>query len=586
MAEEARTVSIETFIGIDIGSAAIKIAEAQKTDNGGVAFMKVAIEQIVGLDNATDESIAGIIRDLSTENGFTARRALFVLNGSYITLRHMDFPKMAPDALEKTIRFELKKEIGYPIEECVFDYKTVREFDQKGDDGSTQKKIRIVIAAIEQRFITRFTSIAAAAGLEIAGYASSALSLYAISKRMKIMEGIGAEDVVMFIDFGNSQITASFITSTGFKFSKDINMGGSTLTTVIKTMFPGDSPLSISEAEEEKFRIGLLSQDEIDGLDDSFPRANLHKVLNVSFKKLFQRIRLSTGYYFAHFQESTLSSQTMKKICLFGGNGEIPGVTGYFSDSYDAVVAKANTWETVEKSNSSTVLCDKYNLSFFDLGAAFNEFFYPEYGITFIKEKKAPEKARPAGINDALENFIDNKFPGFQAAGKIGFLNSTLALILVYSLIFTFMFARNYLTSFRISGEKAELESKVAQLSSSDATAARKKIIEKYDMFQKKLGARKVIEFSKYGLDSVLLKISEILPEGVNLKTLSFSSEDSPVLNFSGRSAVYDRVLKLNDSLKKMKAFASVSVKRTEQVGDSIDFQFECIMPSGDGGDR
>lgn len=45
-------------------------------------------------------------------------------------------------------------------------------------------------------------------------------------------------------------------------------------------------------------------------------------------------------------------------------------------------------------------------------------------------------------------------------------------------------------------------------------------------------------------------------------------------------------MIKLNDALKKMKAFSSVSVKRTEQSGDNIDFQFECSLARGEGGEK
>lgn len=587
MAEENKTESIETFIGIDVGTAAIKIAEACRAGKDGVAFMKVAAEQIVGLENATDEAVAKIIRDLAAENGFTSRRAVFVLNGSFVTVKHSDFPKMPADALEKTVRFELKKDINYSIDDCVFGFRQLKEFDSKADDGSSQKKVRVIVAAVEQRVISRFTAIAKIAGYEVAGFASASLSLYSISKKMKVMENMGPEEVLMFLDFGNSQMTASFVTGSGLKFSKDINMGGSALTTVIKTMFPGDSPLTLMEAEEQKFKIGLLSQDEIDNLDDSYPRANLHKVLNVSFKKLFQRIRLSTGYYFAHFQDSSISSQTMKKICVFGGNGEIPGVLGYFSDSYDALVVKADSWEAVERSNASAAICEKYNASFFNLAASFHEFFYPEYAITFVQEKKTVEKpGATAGIDTAIDNFFDAKVPGFQKFSKFGFVNSVLTLAAVYFIFFTFVFISNYKNIYDLSREKSELQDRISVLSSPEAAAARKKINEKYEAFQKKLGARQVIEFRKFGLDEVLKSIADILPEGVNLKSVTFANEDSPVLGFAGRSPVYDRVIKLNDALKKMKAFSSVSVKRTEQSGDNIDFQFECSLARGEGGEK
>ncbi|HNY12555.1 MAG TPA: pilus assembly protein PilM [Candidatus Wallbacteria bacterium] len=578
MAEETAVKAVvnEIILGIDIGAATIKVAEG--TVSGGiVSFSKVAVVNVFGAEASGNERTAELIRQLIADSGITSKKTVFVLNGSNVIVRQMDFPKMPVESLEKTIRFELKKEITYLIDDCFFDYKIIKEFDEKNESGISQKKIKVVVAAVETRHIYNFNEIARIAGLEVIGIAPAVLAVYSFAKRTGILSDLDSEQVAMFLDFGNSQMTVNFVSKSGLKFSKDINMGGSTLTTVIKTMYPGSQNMTLQEAEEKKFEIGIISQEEVDNLDDSLPNSNLHKVLNVSFKKLFQRVRLSTGYFSAHFQDSTVTTQSLKKIVLYGGNSEIPGVLEFFMDSYDASVAKAATWKVIENGSCSVSVCEKFNTSFLSLGAVFCEYFFPEYGINLLKRKEREKTVQPQAA-DVVTNYLSAKFPAFKKITKLGFLNSALLIVAVYSFVFSAILVKNFLTGYAYSSETAMLETKSNELGAAEAQAKRKKISDQYDNFQKKMRAKDFIEFKKNALDMVLIAVSDAIPQDANLASINYSYDDNAVLNFSGSTTVYDRVIKINETLKKNKKFKSVVVKKTEQNENHIEFEFECQL--------
>ncbi|HOT75134.1 MAG TPA: pilus assembly protein PilM, partial [Candidatus Wallbacteria bacterium] len=313
----------ENFIIIDIGSSIIKAAQAFRSESG-VSFSAMAVESVIEQKQLSEADAAAIIKLMMASAGMSSSRAVFVLSGNQILIRHIDFPKMPEEALEKNIKNEMKKELGAPAENLIYHHITLKEFESKNDDGTAQKKIKVLICAVDQAVTARIKAIAGAAGLTLHSIISSGLSFYSLAVKMGALETLLPDEVLMFLDFGNSQITTNFISKDGLRFSKDINMGGSTLTTVIKTLNQGGAPITMSEAEELKFKIGIMSQETVDGMDDTAPNANLHKVLNVSFRKLLQRIRLSTGYFFTHFKES-VSFQALKTIYLLGGNCEIKG---------------------------------------------------------------------------------------------------------------------------------------------------------------------------------------------------------------------------------------------------------------------
>jgi len=532
---------------------------------------------VFGADASGSEKAAELIRLLIETAGMTSKKAVFVISGASVIVRQMDFPKMPIESLEKTIRFELKKEITYLIDDCFFDYKIIKEFDEKNESGISQKKIKIVVAAAETRHIYNFTEIARMAGLEIAAVAPAPLAAYSFAKRTGVLDDLDSEQVVMFLDFGSSQMTVNFVSKSGLKFSKDINMGGSTLTTVIKTMHPDSQDMTLAEAEEKKFEVGIISQEEVDNLDDSLPNSNLHKVLNVSFKKLFQRVRLSTGYFSAHFQDSTVTTQALKKIVLYGGNSEIPGVLEFFMDSYDASVAKAGTWKVIENGSCSVSVCEKFNTSFLTLGAVFCEYFFPEYGINLLKKKEQEKVVQPQAA-DVVTNYLSARFPVFKKITTLGFLNSAIMIVAVYLFVFSSLLVKNFLTGYGYSSETAILEARSIELGSPEALAKRKKITDQYDTFQKRLRAKEFIEFKKNGIDMLMIAVSDAVPADANLSALNYSCDDSAVLGFSGSTTVYDRVIKINEALKKNKKIKSIVLKKTEQIDNHVEFEFECQL--------
>ena len=575
MPENQQEPKKEAFIGIDIGTASIKIAEAVKTESG-VSFNSIAVESLVGRENINEADISEAIKKLMDRSGISTRKAVFALSGSQVAIRHIDFPKMSPELLEKNIKNELKKELGHPVEKYIFHHMIMKEFEAKNEDGTTQKKVRVIIAAVETALIDKINDIAKLSGLLVAGIVSSNLALYSLSKKMRVLDKLGPEEVLMYLDFGNSQITTNFISREGLRFSKDINMGGASLTNVIKTLNPGGRPVTMAEAEELKFTIGILSQEAIDNMDDSNADANLHKVLNVSFKKLLQRIRLSTGYFFAHFKES-VSFQALRKIYLMGGNSEIPGIKEFFAEYYEASVFKINCWECVSVEMCDSAMCEKYNSSYANVSAAMYEFFHPEYSMNFNVVKKSAAGAKGREPFSADE-FIDKNIPALKLLSKYGTLNIASAVMVLYIIIFSAMFFWDFFTLSGLTAEKKEFESKYDELNSADAKNKRSQISQQYEAFQKKMNARGIIEFKKYSIDQILLAVAESIPLDVSIRSVKLVNEDKPVLSLSGITAAYDSALKFNESLKKHQPTAGVVVKKTDQVDNRVEFQFEMAL--------
>lgn len=561
-----------SIVFIDAGSALVRVAEAAKTELG-VSFSALGAERVLERKKPSAAELGEIIKSLIASAGIVSREAVFALSGSSVMIRHIDFPKMPPEAIDKNIRNELKKELGAAVDSMSFHHLVIKEFDAKNEDGSVQKKMKVLVCALEPKSVSHLREAAAAAGLSVRAAVSSDLGFYSMAKKMGALDTLLQDEVLLFLDFGNSQITTNFVSRDGLRFSKDINMGGATLTTVIKTLNSGGAAVTATEAEDMKFRIGILPQEKVDGLDDSAPEANLHKVLNVSFRKLLQRVRLSTGYFFAHFKES-VSFQALKAIYLYGGNCAIPGVREFFADYYGAAIIKINCWDAAAAEGCDPDLKERYNLSFAVICAAAHEYFYPEYSLNFIEEKKA---AGPAASSTAFsaEDFIAKNLPAAKYLARYGTLNVIVALALFYAAVFGSIAAWSQWQIHSARSEKAEKKAAATELESPAAKAAREKIEKEYAAYTKKKNAIEIIKFKNPSFASIMKAVSDCMPDDVALKSVRLENDGGPSLTMSGTAAVYASALGFGEALRKKKETASMTVKKVEQIGSAVEFQLE-----------
>jgi hypothetical protein len=322
-----------------------------------------------------------------------------------------------------------------------------------------------------------------------------------------------------------------------------------------------------------KFKIGILSQDAVDGMDDSNPNANLHKVLNVSFRKLLQRIRLSTGYFFAHFKES-VSFQALKAIYLSGGNSSLKGVKEFFTEYYGSAIIKVNCWDVCESQGCDPDFKATYNLSFANICAAMHEFFYPEYFINFNEAPKVAAAGK-SSMSFSMEEFIDRNIPVLKYLTKYGTLNTISFIMTVYMVLFACVYGWNFWQIYSIENEKKEKDLLVKELESPSARDAREKAEKEYAAYLKKKNSREIIEFKKYPFDQIMLAISECMLPDVSLKNVNFTNEEKPVFKMSGVTAVYASALNFSEALRKKKVTAGVNLKKIEQIGSLVEFQLE-----------
>src|SRR5262249_27416967 len=112
-----------TWIGIDIGTASVKVAVLK------TSYRKVGL---VGLGAATlqpDSDVAAAVRaavrEAAGEKGGTGDGVATVLSGTKAAVRNMVLPASAQKQLGEVLPFELDGEVPFEVAEAVLDYRVV-----------------------------------------------------------------------------------------------------------------------------------------------------------------------------------------------------------------------------------------------------------------------------------------------------------------------------------------------------------------------------------------------------------------------------------------------------------------------------
>ena len=181
------------WLGIDLGSSAIKVVELAKREerfyltNYAVAQFKS--ESIFKVDELKEEEVASILKALISRAQLKGKVASLSLpvDKTFSTL--IDLPAMPEQELSAAISFEAHKYVPVPLEEVVLDWTMIPpvgeeksktasgDKNQSVEPAAAPSTIQVLLVAVPKEIINRLTKIAKLAGLEVAALEQEAFSL-------------------------------------------------------------------------------------------------------------------------------------------------------------------------------------------------------------------------------------------------------------------------------------------------------------------------------------------------------------------------------------------------------------------------
>ncbi len=154
-------------VGLDIGSDSIKVAEARAAKDGititGLGIARTpegTVQDEVIID---PKGLANAIKALMTESGIKARKCVSSVSGqSQVVVRVIEVPKMQPDELAETMKWEIERHVPFAPTEVEYDF---HPLDRPGADPDAQE-MEVLLAVAQQEVISSHVETLLAAGLK------------------------------------------------------------------------------------------------------------------------------------------------------------------------------------------------------------------------------------------------------------------------------------------------------------------------------------------------------------------------------------------------------------------------------------
>ncbi len=337
----------QSFIGIDIGGASLKIVEL-KNEKGRPKLQTYGyIEKptpVLKVDSA--ESKQKIVETLKkvldkakvSTNQVVAALPSYTVFSSVITL-----PEMKPKELDAAVHWEAKKIVPMPLEKMVLSYDELTNYDdhehipsqniasnngnaKTNDDAvlksSPKKYKKILLTAAPADLVSHYVELFKMAGLNLVKLETEA---FALERAL-----VGHDRApVMLVDIGATTTSISVVVASVPVVNRSIDLGGQTITKTIASSLNVD----VDRAEQFKRDFGLISS----GVGGN----QIPKRIEFMVSSVVNEINYVLNLY--HNQ----SPAHIEKIILTGGSAWLPNLPNYLAQVLNTKVLIGDPWARV-----------------------------------------------------------------------------------------------------------------------------------------------------------------------------------------------------------------------------------------------
>lgn len=311
----------DTVVGIDIGSASVKIAnfrqngtalEPAKTD---FREINLALEA-----NSREAEVVSVLKELLKGVNRRTTRFVATVNCPNTAVRQIHAPHIPKNELKEAIRLHAAQYFPFPIDKASLDF----EWPESGL-GTASAKDTLLVATAPEDTVRRMTELLGKAGV---------LPLLIVPTELAIGRAFQNKNkgVLAILDVGYSLTEFVILSGKEIVFSRAIPVAGKDFTqsmTVSLATERGKVQLSVEDAERIKRLTGIPSEGEASRLiEDKISTAQILSMLRAPLEQLSSEIERCFDYYREESGGGKIDS-----LILCGGSAELKGLDRVLSSA-------------------------------------------------------------------------------------------------------------------------------------------------------------------------------------------------------------------------------------------------------------
>lgn len=332
---------ISDFFGLDIGTSAMRLVQLKGVGRVKAlqrySAMPIDAKLVSSDANADRQKLAGILAKFIAESGVSAKNVAVGLPSSKVFSTVVDFDKLSPEELAKTIQLQADSLIPTPLSESKIDWAMI------GDSPANSNKVEVLLSSVANSFIEKKLDLLESIGLNVIAFEPDSMAVCRATipaenhePTMVIDVGSVSADLVISID-GIPHLTRAISTGTASIIQAAVqNLG-----------------IEKQQAEQFIFKFGL-SKDKLEG--------QIYNAIISTVELLVSEIEKSIKYFNTRYPNKKING-----IIVTGGASSLPEFPLYIANKFGIPVEIGNAWRNVaypvEKQNELLAVSNQFSVA-------------------------------------------------------------------------------------------------------------------------------------------------------------------------------------------------------------------------------
>ncbi|OGW87533.1 MAG: hypothetical protein A3A81_03175 [Omnitrophica bacterium RIFCSPLOWO2_01_FULL_45_10b] len=317
----------QSFLAMEFSSSAVKFVRLQETD-GTLQLLQANSCSIPTSEDPKmqDEFWEQAARQLLLHEKLGNQNLILSVNSLHACFSQFVIPKIPRKELKETLKWKMKNEIPFPIEEAVLDW---RLFEMKSEEKNRQ--FSALVSALPQELLERFMRHLPKHISKSTVPASAAYSIEGMPNTFSISQ----HRLVVVVDIGHLITEIAFYKDGKLSFLRKIAFGGNVLNQCLSqslTSEQGRMALTLEESEQAKRQENLFDPANQKMIAGKIEVSKLYPLIRQELEKLSGEITRSLDYYAQeHGQKANI-------IFITGGTSRMKGLREFLAQNLEIPV--------------------------------------------------------------------------------------------------------------------------------------------------------------------------------------------------------------------------------------------------------
>ena len=327
------------IIGLDIGSASVKIAQFRKLEDGlhlvdaDVREIKQTDDNVIG-----EKEIVLALKDLFKRVDVKKSKIIASINCSKTAVKIAKAPHMPKAELRDGIRLEAKNYFPFPISSSLLDYEILGDAVEKG-----VRRYEVAVAVSPRKTVDKYLALLEKAGIKPVLLVPCPKALQKLAEQSYFSAKGGEGKALCFLDIGGLHTELVILKGKAVVFSRKIPVRGKDFTKSMTDVLVSDRgrlELTLDEAEKIKREVGIPPEGESKIIDKKISTVQILSMLRTPLEQLVNEIERCFDYY---REES--GGGTVDSLVLFGGGASLGGLVKFLSEELGIEVKLGDSLE-------------------------------------------------------------------------------------------------------------------------------------------------------------------------------------------------------------------------------------------------